>query len=62
MVIEWWHWMVRGVGLILLELAIPAFLFIWFGLGAVMVGLVMLAAPSLHLAAQLVCGSSLGRR
>ena len=40
--IFWWHWIVFGVALILLELAIPAFVLVWFGLGAVAVGLVLL--------------------
>jgi len=51
--IEWWHWMVLGVVLVLLELAIPAFFIIWFGLGAVIVGLAMLALPAMNLAAQI---------
>lgn len=51
---EWWHWMILGVGLMLFELAIPAFFLIWFGLGALIVGLVMLAIPTLHLAGQIV--------
>lgn len=37
MTIEWWHWAVGGIVLILLELAIPAFFVIWFGLGALLV-------------------------
>jgi len=51
--IEWWHWMVLGLGLILAELALPAFFLIWFGLGALVVGLVLLAMPSLAIAAQI---------
>ncbi len=51
--LAWWHWMVLGVALILLELAIPAFFVIWFGLGAMIVGLVQLALPSMNLAAQI---------
>jgi len=49
--IDWWHWMLLGIGLVLLELAIPAFFVIWFGLGAMVVGLALLALP-LNLAAQ----------
>jgi inner membrane protein len=52
--IEWWHWMILGVALVLLELAIPAFFVIWFGLGALIVGLALLAAPTLSLAGQVV--------
>ncbi|MBC7943999.1 MAG: NfeD family protein [Burkholderiales bacterium] len=36
----WWHWLILGLGLLLIELAIPAFFIVWFGLGALVVGLV----------------------
>jgi membrane protein implicated in regulation of membrane protease activity len=52
MSLEWWHWMVGGVLLVLLELAIPAFFVIWFGLGALVVGLVLLVAPGLPIGGQ----------
>ena len=54
MTIEWWHWMVLGVVLVLLELAIPAFFVVWFGLGALIVGLVLVAAPASSLPIQLI--------
>lgn len=50
--LEWWHWAVGGIVLILLELAIPAFFVIWFGLGALLVALILLAFD-LSLTAQL---------
>ncbi|TCL31488.1 regulator of protease activity HflC (stomatin/prohibitin superfamily) [Azotobacter chroococcum] len=51
---EWWHWVVGGIVLILLELAIPAFFVIWFGLGALLVAGVLLLAGALSLTAQLL--------
>ena len=54
MTIEWWYWVVGGVLLILLELAIPAFFVLWFGLGALLVGLLMLVAGDLSLTTQLL--------
>ncbi len=51
---EWWHWAVLGIGLIIAELAVPAFFIVWFGLGALLVSLIVLVAPSLGLAAQLL--------
>ena len=51
---EWWHWAVLGIGLIIAELAVPAFFIVWFGLGALLVSLVVLVAPSLGLTAQLL--------
>ena len=41
----WYHWMILGLGLGLLELMITSFYVIWFGLGALLVGLVMLVIP-----------------
>lgn len=51
--IEWWHWEIVGVGLVLLELVIPAFFVIWFGLGALLVGLLLLVMPDLSLPTQI---------
>ena len=50
---QWWHWIVTGVLLLLAELALPAFVLIWFGLGAVAVGLLLVLWPDLPLTAQL---------
>jgi membrane protein implicated in regulation of membrane protease activity len=50
---EWWTWVVGGIALILAELATPSFFIVWFGLGAILVGLLMLALPDLSLTAQL---------
>lgn len=49
---EWWHWIVGGIVLVLAELAIPSFFIVWFGLGALLVGLLALAFD-LSLTAQL---------
>lgn len=51
---EWWHWAVLGIGLIIAELAIPAFFIVWFGLGALLVSFVLLLVPSMGLTAQLL--------
>lgn len=53
MELAWWHWLVLGMVLVGLEMTVPTFFLIWFGLGAILVGVVMLlAAPGF--AAQLV--------
>ncbi len=52
MQLEWWHWAVTGILLILSELAVPAFVLVWFGLGALLVALLVAFAP-LGLTAQL---------
>lgn len=50
---EWWHWAVAGIALILAELAVPAFVLIWFGLGGLVVALVILALPQIAVTTQL---------
>jgi len=52
MTIEWWYWIVGGIALVLAELVIPSFFIVWFGLGALLVGLLALALD-LSLTAQL---------
>ena len=47
MELEWWHWAVGGIALILAELAIPAFVLVWFGLGALVLALVLFVVPAL---------------
>lgn len=45
MEIAWWHWIAGGLLLVMMELLIPSFFIIWFGLGALLVGIVVLLAP-----------------
>jgi len=54
MELAWWHWMVLGLGLCLVELAVPAFFIIWFGLGALLVGVAMLVAPGMAFSTQIL--------
>ncbi|MBI5792918.1 MAG: NfeD family protein [Rhodocyclales bacterium] len=50
----WWHWVVIGLGLGLLELFVASFFVIWFGLGALLVGVVMLVIPAMAFSAQIL--------
>jgi membrane protein implicated in regulation of membrane protease activity len=52
MQLEWWHWAVAGIVLILAELAVPAFVLVWFGLGALVVAL-LAALTAVGVTAQL---------
>ena len=56
---EWWHWVVLGLCLTIAEMAIPAFFVIWFGIGAVGVGLLLLLAPDLSVATQVLVWAGL---
>ncbi|MBF8670192.1 NfeD family protein [Pseudomonas putida] len=54
MEMQWWIWLVFGIALMLLELVLPTFFILWFGIGAVLVSLISLAAPSLQLDMQVL--------
>jgi membrane protein implicated in regulation of membrane protease activity len=41
----WYHWAVLGVALVVAELFIPAFVLVWFGLGALCVAALMSLVP-----------------
>ena len=56
---EWWHWMVLGLCLSMAELIVPAFFIVWFGIGAIAVGVVLLAAPELAIATQMLLWAGL---
>ncbi|MDD3182773.1 MAG: NfeD family protein [Alphaproteobacteria bacterium] len=50
----WWHWAVLGFGFIMAELALPAFVLVWFGLGGFVVMAGLLLSPHLSLTGQLL--------
>lgn len=52
----WWHWVAFGLLLIGSELVLPAFYLVWFGLGALLTGLVVAVLP-LTLTGQLILWS-----
>jgi len=49
----YWHWLTLGLILILAELFIPSFTIFWFGLGALLVGVILWIAPEMSLSWQL---------
>jgi len=50
----WWYWIIAGFCLIGLDLIVPSFTIIWFGLGALAVGVLKSLWPELPLAGQLI--------
>ena len=54
MELQYWHWLVFGMLLIIAELFIPSFTIFWFGLGALAVGGLLWVVPSVGLTAQLL--------
>ena len=51
---EPWPWFVLGILLILSELVIPAFAALWFGLAAIMVGVLLWLFPMMGFTTQIV--------
>lgn len=45
--IEFWHWWVAALGLIIVEALAPGAVFLWLGVSAGVVGAILLAAPGL---------------
>jgi hypothetical protein len=52
--ILWWHWIVLGIILVLMEIVVPSFTIFWFGLGAVVTGLLLAVFPEISLKWQLL--------
>lgn len=52
--ILYWHWIVFGIGLVLLELALPSFTALWFGAGAIVIGILLYLFPAMTMTTQIV--------
>ena len=52
-IFEPWHWFVLGVALMILELILPMFAALWFGLAAMVVGVIVLLFPNMSFAGQI---------
>lgn len=45
--ITFWHWLILGIGLIVLEALLPGVLFLWMGIAALITGVIALIAADL---------------
>ncbi|HLF31964.1 MAG TPA: NfeD family protein [Xanthomonadales bacterium] len=52
--VVFWHWWILAGVLLILELTSPVFFFLWLGIAAAAVGLLLLVIPSLTIELQLV--------
>jgi inner membrane protein len=52
--LNWITWLVAGLVLMMSELFFASFFILWFGLGAVIVGLVTLVVPGMSFSAQMI--------
>lgn len=53
-VILYWHWIVFGIGLMLVEIVLPSFTALWFGAGAILVGFLLFLFPAMSTTLQVV--------
>ena len=51
--LAYWHWLVFGMALMMIEIVLPSFTALWFGAGAILVGLLLLVFPDVPLGLQL---------
>ncbi|MGD8908024.1 MAG: NfeD family protein [Chromatiales bacterium] len=51
--IDYWHWIVFGVLLVLSEIALTTFFILWFGIAAIIVGGIVFFVPGLTLSWQI---------
>ena len=51
--LAYWHWLVFGMALMMIEIVLPSFTALWFGAGAIVVGMLLLVVPDLPLGWQL---------
>ena len=45
--VEYWHWLVFGLVLLILEMFAPGAIMLWFGVGALVVGVLQLLMPGI---------------
>jgi inner membrane protein len=52
--IEFWYWLIAAVVMIVIEMLLPAAYFLWMGISAFIVGLILYVYPDLHLMIQVI--------
>jgi len=52
--IEFWHWLIAAVVMIIIEMILPAAYFLWMGISAFVVGLLIYAVPSMPVLIQVI--------
>ncbi len=53
--LEYWHWFIGGATLMIAETLLPGSFLLWFGIGAMLTGLLLLTFPDLGWESQLAC-------
>src|SRR5690554_712245 len=55
----YWLWIVIGMAFMALEIVLPTFMMLWFGVSAVIVGVVLFIFPSMGITAQVLLWTAL---
>jgi len=55
----YWLWIVIGMAFMALEIVLPTFMMLWFGVSAVIVGVVLFIFPSIGITAQVLLWTAL---
>ena len=53
MELEYWHWLVFGLALLVVEIFLPSFTALWFGAGAIVVGGLLFLFPDMPIGWQI---------
>ncbi len=52
--IEFWHWLIIAVVMVIIEIVLPAAYFLWMGIAAFVIGLLLYAAPGIPALIQVI--------
>lgn len=52
--IEFWHWLIAAVVMIIIEMVLPAAYFLWMGISAFVVGLIFYFIPEMQVLIQVI--------
>lgn len=52
--VEFWYWLIAAVVMIIFEMVVPAAYFLWMGISAFVVGLLLYAIPGMPLLIQII--------
>jgi len=57
--LSYWHWLIAGLGFVILEMILPGVVFLWLGIAAGLTGLVLGVQPELHWETQMLIFAAL---
>lgn len=57
--LSFWHWLIAGLGFVILEMLLPGVVFLWVGIAAALTGILLLVQPELSWEAQMLIFAAL---